>query len=101
MLVLSRKRDESIMIGDGIEITIVEIRGDKVRLGTKCDKSISVHRREVWEAIQRGDPPKITAESIVCLPNLNTTVMRNPAFQLVDGPCMHVTPPRPREDAAD
>jgi carbon storage regulator len=53
MLVLSRQRDESIMIGDEIEITVVDIRGDKVRLGISAPKSVSVHRKEVYEAIQR------------------------------------------------
>lgn len=53
MLVLSRTKDESIMIGDEIEITIVDVRGDKVRLGITAPKSISVHRREVFDAIQR------------------------------------------------
>ncbi len=53
MLVLSRQRDESIIIGDNIVITIVEIRGDKVRLGIEAPTEISVHRQEVYEAIQR------------------------------------------------
>jgi carbon storage regulator len=53
MLVLSRQRDESIMIGDGIVITVVDIRGDKVRLGIQAPTEIPVHRKEVWEAIQR------------------------------------------------
>ena len=53
MLVLSRQRDESIMIGDEVEITIVDVRGDKVRLGITAPKSIAVHRREVYDAIQR------------------------------------------------
>ena len=53
MLVLSRQKDESIIIGDDIEITIVDVRGDKVRLGITAPKHISVHRREVYEAIQR------------------------------------------------
>lgn len=53
MLVLSRQRDESIMIGDEIEITVVDIRGDKVRLGISAPKNVSVHRKEVYEAIQR------------------------------------------------
>lgn len=53
MLVLSRQRDETIMIGDDIEITIVDIRGDKVRIGINAPKSIPVHRKEVYEAIQR------------------------------------------------
>ena len=53
MLVLSRQRDESIMIGDNVVITIVDIRGDKVRLGIEAPGEIPVHRQEVYEAIQR------------------------------------------------
>jgi len=53
MLVLSRMRDESIMIGDNIVITIVDIRGDKVRIGIEAPKEIPVHRQEVYEAICR------------------------------------------------
>lgn len=53
MLVLSRHRDESIIIGDNIVITIVDIRGDKVRLGIQAPTDIPVHRQEVYEAIQR------------------------------------------------
>ena len=53
MLVLSRQRDESIMIGDSIVVTIVDIRGDKVRLGINAPTEIPVHRQEVYEAIQR------------------------------------------------
>ena len=52
MLVLSRKKDESIIINDHIRVTVVEIRGDKVRLGIDAPKEVSVHRREVYEAIQ-------------------------------------------------
>ena len=53
MLVLSRQRDETIMIGDDIEVTVVDIRGDKVRLGITAPKEISVHRKEVYDAIKR------------------------------------------------
>ncbi|HIF34466.1 MAG: carbon storage regulator CsrA [Pirellulaceae bacterium] len=53
MLVLSRHRDESIMIGDDVVVTIVDIRGDKVRLGIDAPQDIPVHRQEVYEAIQR------------------------------------------------
>jgi carbon storage regulator len=52
MLVLSRQRDETIMIGDEIEITVVDIRGDKVRLGITAPTRIAVHRKEVYEAIR-------------------------------------------------
>ena len=58
MLVLSRQKDESIMIGDDVEITIVDVRGDKVRLGITAPKEIPVHRREVYEAIQREKSKK-------------------------------------------
>ncbi len=53
MLVLSRQRDETIMIGDEIEITVVDIRGDKVRLGINAPRQVDVHRKEVYEAIKR------------------------------------------------
>ena len=58
MLVLSRQRDESIMIGDDVEITIVDVRGDKVRLGITAPKNIPVHRREIYDAIQREKDKK-------------------------------------------
>ena len=53
MLVLSRLKDESIMIGDDIEITIVDVRGDKVRLGINAPRSIDVHRKEIYDKIQQ------------------------------------------------
>lgn len=53
MLVLSRHRDESIMIGDDVVITIIDIRGDKVRIGIEAPTDIPVHRQEVYEAIKR------------------------------------------------
>ena len=53
MLVLSRQRDQTIMIGDDVEITVVDIRGDKVRLGITAPPAISVHRKEVYDAIKR------------------------------------------------
>ncbi len=53
MLVLSRQKDESIMIGDGIRITIVDVRGDKVRIGIEAPKDVKVFRTELYEEIQR------------------------------------------------
>ena len=53
MLVLSRRKDESIVIGDDIHVTIVDIRGDTVRLGITAPKTIPVYRKEIFEAIQR------------------------------------------------
>ncbi|MDX9910440.1 MAG: carbon storage regulator CsrA [Phycisphaerales bacterium] len=63
MLVLSRQRDETIMIGDEIEITIVDIRGDKVRLGITAPTKIAVHRKEVYEAIRRENEQAAQAAS--------------------------------------
>ena len=54
MLVLSRKKNESIVINDDITIVVVEIRGDKVRLGVEAPKEVPVHRREVYDAIKRS-----------------------------------------------
>ncbi len=53
MLVLSRQRDESIIINDNIKITVVDVRGDKVRLGVSAPREISVHRHEIWLRIQK------------------------------------------------
>jgi carbon storage regulator len=53
MLVLSRQRDQSIVIGDNVVVTIVDIRGDKVRLGIEAPGEVTIHRQEVYEAIQR------------------------------------------------
>jgi carbon storage regulator len=55
MLVLSRKKNESIVINNDITIVVVEIRGDKVRLGVEAPKEVPVHRREVYDAIRRND----------------------------------------------
>ncbi len=55
MLVLSRKTDEKIIIGDSITIMVIEVRGDKVRLGIDAPKEISVHREEVYNAIKKGE----------------------------------------------
>ncbi len=63
MLVLSRKKDESIVINNDITIVVVEIRGDKVRLGVEAPKEVPVHRREVFEAIARGEPVDMPAAS--------------------------------------
>lgn len=64
MLVLSRKRDERIVIGDNIVITIVEVRGDKVRLGIEAPSEVPVHRQEVLDAMRRASsdakPPATT-----------------------------------------
>lgn len=53
MLVLSRQKDESIIIGDDVEIVIVDVRGDKVRLGINAPRNVAVHRKEIFLAIQK------------------------------------------------
>ena len=57
MLVVSRKANESIIISDRIVVTVVAVRGDKVRLGIDAPKEVTVHRREVYEAIRQDDGP--------------------------------------------
>ena len=70
MLVLSRQKNQTIMIGDNIEITIVDIRGDKVRIGIAAPAKIPVHRKEVYEAIKQEnkEAANITLEDITNLP---------------------------------
>ncbi len=63
MLVLSRQKDESIMIGDDVEITIVDVRGDKVRLGINAPRSVSVHRKEIYLAIQKEKEQSQSSDS--------------------------------------
>ncbi len=59
MLVLSRKKDESIIIRENIVVTVVDIRGDKVRLGIEAPRDVRVHRREVYDAIKRSEGSQI------------------------------------------
>jgi carbon storage regulator len=58
MLVLSRKKDESILVDDKIKITVLDIRGDKVRIGIEAPREMAVHREEVFAAIKRQDAEK-------------------------------------------
>ena len=62
MLVLSRKKNESIVINDDITVVVVEIRGDKVRLGIEAPKEVPVHRREVYDAIKRSENGNLSNE---------------------------------------
>jgi carbon storage regulator len=88
MLVLSRKKDESIVINNDIRIVVVEIRGDKVRLGVEAPKEVPVHRREVFEAIARGDD---------VLPDTDSSPLSSPVGQseaaerLSEPPCRSET----------
>ena len=65
MLVLSRKKNESIVINNDITVVVVEIRGDKVRLGVEAPKEVPVHRREVYDAIKRTEsqPREATSDT--------------------------------------
>jgi carbon storage regulator len=85
MLVLSRQRDESIIIGDNVVVTIVDIRGDKVRLGIQAPQEIPVHRREVYEAIQRENlnASQLDRKDVSGLSNLSTP--RSPGRYTTNG----------------
>src|SRR5437763_16234402 len=80
MLVLSRQKDETIIIGDNIEITVVDIRGDKVRLGVSAHKEISVHHKEVYEAIRRENrvDAQVTPDDFTVPPMVQHTLCKHP-----------------------
>ena len=100
MLVLSRQRDETIMIGDDIELTVVDIRGDKVRLGITAPPQIPVHRKEIYEAIKRENEQaaRFGAADLGSLrpriPTSNSNRSSIPAARLTGR-----TPPSKRESA--
>lgn len=89
MLVLSRLRDETIMIGDEIEITVVDIRGDKVRLGISAPREVQVHRKEVYEAIRRenAEAAKVSIDDLTQA-DRHLRVQANPLAQ----PAVRPTP---------
>jgi len=92
MLVLSRQRDETIMIGDEIEISVVDIRGDKVRLGITAPTRIAVHRKEVYESIKRENA-QASRLGAGDLGSLAQTVRPGPAKRLgPDSPSTLTTP---------
>jgi carbon storage regulator len=66
MLVLTRKLNESIMIGDAVEVTVVEVKGEQVKLGIRAPRDVKVHRKEIFEAIQREnvDASKLAVDRI-------------------------------------
>lgn len=68
MLVLSRKKNESVVINDNITIVIVEIRGDKVRLGIEAPKDVPVHRKEIYDAIHQMQAAEDESDSKLKLP---------------------------------
>lgn len=78
MLVLTRKKGQSIMLGDGIEISVVEVNGDAVRIGIKAPRELTIYRREIYEAIQEENirASKAASELAAKLKNI-----RSPALQ--------------------
>jgi len=74
MLILSRKKDETIIIDDHIEISIVEIKGDQVKIGIKAPRSVKIFRHEVYLAIQEAN--KAAAKSSTELPSID--LLKNP-----------------------
>lgn len=97
MLVLSRQRDETIMIGDDIELTVVDIRGDKVRLGIKAPSHVAVHRKEIYDAIKREN------EQAACLKQNELSALRPPGSNPLNdirgkvrplGSATRISPPR-------
>ena len=64
MLVLSRHKNEAVMIGDQVKVVVVEIRGDKVRLGFEGPHEIKIHRQEVFDAIARQNSKATQVESV-------------------------------------
>ena len=73
MLILSRKINEKIIIGEDVSITIIEIRGDQVKIGVEAPKSIKVFRQEIYEAIQKEN--KAAATSQVSMDNLSELIL--------------------------
>jgi len=71
MLILSRKLNEKIVIGDGVVVSIVEIRGDQVKLGIEAPKSVKVFRQEVYDAIQEEN--RLAARSTMTLPTIDVS----------------------------
>ena len=97
MLVLSRQRDQTIMIGDDVELTVVDIRGDKVRLGITAPARIAVHRKEVYDAIKREN------EQAACLGKRELTSVRparRAAGRNVAAPATRVESEKPRKESA-
>jgi carbon storage regulator len=76
MLILSRKVNEKIMIGEDVSVSVIEIRGDQVRLGVDAPKTVKVYRQEVFDAIKAEN--KAAAESVPVLPELDLGVKREP-----------------------
>lgn len=86
MLVLSRQKDQTIMIGDEIEVTVVDIRGDKVRLGINAPRTVTVHRKEVYDMLKSGGQKPGAGGSTGAAPGARpTAVAEHPATSLAAG----------------
>ena len=104
MLVLARQRDQTVIIGDDIEVTVVDVRGDKVRLGINAPKHVSVHRKEVYEAIRKenreasrlrpGDVPQVGG------PPAQPTMRLHREDEAGRGPAPAAGPPSPEAIAS-
>lgn len=70
MLALSRKKDESIIINNNIEVTIIEVKGDQVKIGITAPKSVPVYRKEVYEQIQESNKEAANSASLEALKGL-------------------------------
>lgn len=70
MLALTRKKDESIVINGNIEITVMEVKGDHVKIGIQAPKNVSIYRKEVFEQIQKENAESMNTESVKDLKDL-------------------------------
>lgn len=96
MLVISRKRDEKLVIGDSIEISVVEIRGDKVRIGVTCPADVPVHRHEVYEAIRRYASSPVEPSPPIAPP----AKVAPPAVRIITPPAAPITVTLPGPDVS-
>lgn len=103
MLVLSRQLDQTIMIGDDVQITVVEVKGDKVRLGIRAPRSLQVHRKEVYDDIHRANaeaslsPDEARALTRAPIPPARAQRAAGPAANVRP---MRLTPTTPRSITA-
>ena len=93
MLVLSRHRDETIMIGDDTELTIIDIRGDKVRIGIKAPSHVPVHRKEIYDAIKEEN------EQAMSLAEPSLSSLRPGALRVSSASGLSAARVKPRQDA--
>lgn len=93
MLVLTRKRDESIMIGDHIKIVVVDVRGDQVKLGIEAPRTIPVHREEVYREIQEENRRAAVARAPISVEELERMIKEPPVVPAPGAPTPASDPP--------